>query len=185
MVVASTKASTPITVHEYMLRDEDEVRAELIDGEIVVSPEPTPFHQQISARLIGVLQEEARKRQIGSWFPPINLVLSPHKLFQPDLSFFTADNKPELTEPMVNALPSIVIEILSPSTRARDLITKRALYADFGVGEYWIVDPDSESISINLRDEQGIYVEATMESDRVQIGIFAGTLIDRGWIFEH
>jgi Uma2 family endonuclease len=183
-MVASTKSPIPITVPEYMLRGEDRERAELIDGEIVLSPEPTPFHQQISARLIGVLQDEARKRQIGSWFPPINLVLSPYKLFHPDLSFFTVDNKPDLTEPMVNALPSIVVEILSPSTRARDLITKRALYADFGVSEYWIVDPESESISINLRDEQGIYVEAAMESDRVQIGIFVGMRIDHAWIFE-
>lgn len=183
-MVASTKLPMPITVLEYMLRGEDEPRAELIDGEIAVSPEPMPFHQQISARLIGVLQDEARKRQMGTWFPPVNLVLSPYKLFQPDLSFFTAENKPDLAAPMVNTLPSIVIEILSPSTRTRDLITKRALYADFGVGEYWIVDPDGESISILLRDEQGIYVEATMESDRVQIGIFAGTLIDRAWIFE-
>lgn len=183
-MVASAKTTLPITVEEFKLRGLDEPRAELIDGEIVASPEPTPFHQQISARLIGALQDEARKRQLGSWFPPINLVLSPYKLFQPDLSFFTVDNKPDLTEPMVNALPSIVIEILSPSTKARDLITKRALYADFGVSEYWIVDPDSESISINLRDEQGIYVEAPMESDRVQIGIFAGTLLDRVWIFE-
>jgi len=183
-MVASAKPIRPLTVDEFMLRGPDEPRAELIDGELVVSPEATPLHQQIEARLIGILQNEARRRQNGRWLPPINLVLSPFKLLQPDLSFFTNEETPDLTDPMVTRVPSIVVEILSPSTRARDLVTKRALYADYGIEEYWIVDSEQSSIAILLRDESGVYAEAVMGSDRIRIGIFAGTLLDREWIFE-
>jgi|SRR6478752_8596318 Uma2 family endonuclease len=174
--------SRMMTAYEYELLPETDKPTELIDGELIVSAEPTPRHQLISGRIQRALGNEAESRNLGEWFPPLNLWISPYNIFAPDLLFFTVDQLPNLDKPTVMEMPHIVVEIHSPSTRALDLIRKRSGYADRGIAEYWIVDPVARTLFVNIRDERGIYVDVSMISDKIPAGIFEGSRLELAWV---
>jgi Uma2 family endonuclease len=172
-----------MTAYEYELLPETDATTELIDGELIESAEPTPRHQLISGRIQRALGNEAESRNLGEWFPPLNLWISPYNIFAPDLLFFTVDHLPDLDKPTVMEMPHIVVEIHSPSTRTLDLIRKRSGYADRGISEYWIIDPLASTLVVNIRDERGIYIDVPMFSHRIPAGIFEGSLLDLPWVF--
>lgn len=109
--------SRMMTAYEYELLPETDATTELIDGELIESAEPTPRHQLISGRIQRALGNEAESRNLGEWFPPLNLWISPYNIFAPDLLFFTFDHLPDLDKPAVMEMPHIMAEIHSPSTR--------------------------------------------------------------------
>jgi Uma2 family endonuclease len=174
--------SQMMTAFEYELLPETGEPTELIDGELMVSAEPTPRHQLIAGRIQRALGNEAESRNLGEWFPPLNLWISPYNIFAPDLLFFTVDQLPDLDKPTVMETPLIVVEIHSPSTRALDLIRKRSRYADRGIAEYWVVDPVARTLIVNIRDERGIYVDVEMISNKIPSGIFEGSRLDLEWV---
>src|SRR4051812_39595293 len=133
--------SQMMTAFEYELLPETGEPTELIDGELIVSPEPTPRHQLIASRLQRALGNEAEARNLGEWFQPLNLWISPYNVFSPDLLFFDADRMPELDQASVTEIPQIGLEIISPTSRTHDQIRKRSGYADRRIPEYWIIDP--------------------------------------------
>lgn len=118
-------------------------RWELLDGELEVNPASVPRHQTISRRLqyelMGALEESGLAQIFNA---PIDLILSKHDVFQPDLVIVSAASAPLVTGRGIEGVPEIVVEILSPSTRHWDERVKRAAYERFRIPEYWIVDPD-------------------------------------------
>lgn len=124
-------------------------RHELIDGELVVTPSPTPNHQIISVNIEYALLLHIRERGLGMMLhAPADIRLTPDNVLIPDI-IFIAQNRLHIIGPKtIDAAPDLVVEILSPGTRRRDLDTKRSLYARFGVQEYWIVDPDARSVTV-------------------------------------
>jgi Uma2 family endonuclease len=174
--------SRMMTAFEYELLPETGEPTELIDGELMVSAESTPRHQLIAGRIQRALGNEAESRNLGEWFPPLNLWISPYNIFAPDLLFFTVDQLPDLDKPTVMETPLIVVEIHSPSTRALDLIRKRSRYADRGITEYWVVDPVARTLIVDIRDERGIYVGIAMIGNKIPAGIFEGSRLDLEWV---
>ncbi len=141
----------------------NEVRAEVLDGELLMSPSPFRKHQEISWKIefaIGKWVEENRRGKIYN--APFDVVLSQYDIVQPDLLYISYERKSILTEANVQGAPDLVIEILSSGDKKRDTVKKKAIYEKYGVKEYWIVDPDSETISVfilegNNFQEKGIY----------------------------
>jgi len=172
-----------MTAYEYELLPETDARTELIDGELIVSAEPIPLHQQIAHRLQRALGDEAEARELGEWSPPLSLWISPYNVYAPDLLFFVTDQLPDRYKPLVTEVPQIVLEILSPSTRATDLIRKRSGYADRGISEYWIIDPIGKTLIVNIRDERGVYIEVPMLGTAIPAGLFEGSPLDLPWVF--
>lgn len=174
-----------ITADEFetQLADDPDLRAELIDGMVIVSPEPTFLHQFIAPRLTETLQPIANARRLGYWFSSINLRLSEFNLFHPDLAFYRFEQKPILENSTSTRLPEIVVEILSPSTRSRDLRQKRVRYAEARIPEYWIVDQDRKTIVINTFEESKDYIGHDVHLGRIPVGLFAGVELDMAWIF--
>ncbi|MCU1602762.1 MAG: hypothetical protein JWO22_3471 [Frankiales bacterium] len=84
---------------------------------------------------------------------------------QPDLLVVRREDVGELR---LEGTPLLVVEILSPSTRAKDLVLKRALYADSGVPSYWVLDPESATALV-LELEDGEYVERTRSAGEVTV----------------
>jgi Uma2 family endonuclease len=80
--------------------------------------------------------------------PQTGIHFSSDTLLIPDIIFVAQDRLHILGEKAIEAAPNLVVEILSPGTRRRDLTIKRNLYARFGVQEYWIVDPDAETVTV-------------------------------------
>jgi Uma2 family endonuclease len=91
-----------------------------------------------------------REQKVGRVFTaPFDVILSNFDVVEPDLLFLTNQRLSEVaTAPWVKGAPSLVVEIGSPATRKRDATIKRRLYERSGVDEYWIVDPELDSIDV-------------------------------------
>ena len=126
-------------------------RHEILDGVLVVTPSPIPLHQGASGELFYVFQTFVRPRRLGRVFAaPIDVVFAPSQVAIPDLVFVSRARLHIIGPSSIEAAPDIVVEVLSPSTRSRDLGKKKALYARFGVREYWIVDPVARTIAVHV-----------------------------------
>jgi Uma2 family endonuclease len=141
----------------------DGKRYEVLDGELYVTPAPSPLHQRLSKRLQRRLEDYFEVRGLGEVFnAPIDVVLAQHDIVEPDLVIVAEPG--QISSRAIEGVPLLVVEILSPSTRAQDRGIKMRRYADLGVPHYWIVDPDTETIECRRR-EDGVYrlvVEATV-----------------------
>jgi Uma2 family endonuclease len=130
--------------------DQSGKRYEIIDGELIVTPSPVPRHQLLAVRLtlrFGSFVEAHRLGQI--WGDRVDIKLGEGEaLVIPDLSFIRRDRLGIVGPTAIDGVPDLVLEILSPSTRHRDLGEKMALYARYGVTEYWVVDPEARSVRV-------------------------------------
>ncbi|HEX5138211.1 MAG TPA: Uma2 family endonuclease [Planctomycetota bacterium] len=127
----------------------EHVKAELIDGEIFVTPAPSDWHETVLARLAILLRDhlagQAADRLRGSRTEVIAWVGGEENVLQPDAVVFPEGTRP--TGPGWKApTPAWVAEVLSPSTAKRDRDVKVRLYAAAGVREAWLVDPDTETV---------------------------------------
>src|SRR5262245_12396591 len=124
---------------------DDVRRYELIDGSLVASSSPRPLHQRVSKRLQRQLEDYFEDRGLGEVFTaPVDVVLTYHDVVVPDLVVVTTPA--QVTERAIEGAPTVVVEILSPSTGERDRSMKAGRYATLGVLHYWIVDPIDEAI---------------------------------------
>lgn len=131
---------------------EDRQRHELLDGAHVVSPCPTFHHQCISIRLCARLQIFVETSGLGHVVAaPFDVILSEHDVVEPDVLFVAADRTAIIMESCVQGAPDLVVEVLSPSTRRRDLGAKLARYEKFGVPEYWVFEPDDSTVRVLRR----------------------------------
>ncbi len=130
--------------------------AELWDGELIMSPSPSFFHQEIVVRFHDALRKWVSEHRLGrTGLAPLDMILSSRRVVQPDVFFVSHQRKGILTDRLHGA-PDLVVEVLSPDSRRRDRIDKRDLYEQHGVTEYWLVDPEARSVEV-LFLEQGEY----------------------------
>jgi len=179
------------TYSDLVALPDDQLRHELIDGEHFVSPSPTTTHQEISKRLFLALHAHAERHRLGEvLYAPLDVKLSPWTVLVPDLVFFTAARYADVVnEKHATAAPDLVVEILSPGTRRRDLGRKREVYDREGVREYWIVDPDARSITAlrrpapdaGLTDMRALTLEA---DDILESPLFPGLRIALSGVFK-
>lgn len=143
-----------LSYEDLLALPDDGLRHELIDGEHFVTPAPRSAHQLISGNLYQTLRNHLRdtaERPAGVvLYAPFDVVFTPHDVVEPDLVYFTAERfRQVVTDLNAQGPPNLAIEIMSPSTRRRDEVLKRRLYERMGVGEYWIVDPESAEIKVH------------------------------------
>lgn len=151
----SRASHVKFTYEDYLLFPDDGKRHELIEGDHYVTPAPKTKHQRISANLLERLHHHIKKNRLGQLFAaPTDVVLSALDVVQPDLVFIGAARASIITEANINGSPDLVIEILSETTRKTDEIIKRKLYERYGVKEYWIVDPELETVKVYRLIEQ-------------------------------
>jgi Uma2 family endonuclease len=138
-----------LTYEDYLELPEDGNRHELIDGDHVMTPSPGTLHQRVSMNLSLLIGGFLGRHAVGTLLAaPIDVVLSELDVVQPDLVFVAAARSEIITQQHIAGAPDLVVEILSSTTRRRDEVTKRKLYARFGVREYWVVDPELERIRV-------------------------------------
>ncbi|MCA9238314.1 MAG: Uma2 family endonuclease [Planctomycetales bacterium] len=118
---------------------------ELIRGRLVMSPSPRPSHQMISMLLSRWLLGIAEQSGGFALAAPADVQFADHTILQPDLLYITKERR-AIVRKCIEGAPDLVIEILSDSGARRDRVDKQQLYAEFGVPEYWIVDPREQQI---------------------------------------
>jgi Uma2 family endonuclease len=140
---------------------DDGKRREIIDGEIYVTPSPINYHQKILLNLTGAFWKFLEDHPLGELrFAPLDVILSDHNVLEPDLLLVLNEHRGILQD-WVRGAPDLVVEILSPTTEARDRGIKMKAYARFGVAGYWIVDPAAQVIEVYRLTAEGFHLAAT------------------------
>jgi Uma2 family endonuclease len=136
---------------------EDGKRHEIIDGEHFVMSAPGFRHQAVLGRLfLAIGNHLAARPSLGqALLGPFDIVFTLFDVVEPDLLFIAADQRGILNDKNASGAPALVVEILSTSIRRHDERTKRQLYERGGVREYWIIDPDRESVAVHRRTDGG------------------------------
>ncbi len=146
--------SSKFTYEDFLNFPDDGRRHEIIDGEHYVTPSPNTSHQTIVGNLHAAIRRYLDSRVIGAVFlAPFDVLFSNINIVEPDLLYVSRERQGVVTHAHVKGAPDLVVEVLSPGTRKVDEITKRKLYEQFDVQEYWIIDPELESIKIYRRTE--------------------------------
>jgi len=154
MATPTVRRPPPFTYEDYCRIPEDGKCHELIEGEFFVSPAPFIQHQSVSANLLRALLQAIHKPGLARVFhPPTDLILARTTVVQPDLIVVGQARESFITKRAVEGPPDVVVEILSPSSLDRDQYIKRKLYEKFQILEYWVVDPEQESITVYRLDE--------------------------------
>lgn len=161
--MVTAQPTTKLTYADYCLTPDDE-RYELVDGELIMVPAPGESHQIVAMELGALLHVFVKARGLGRVFSaPYDVVLSDTDIVQPDLLFVSNERTHIRTPTNIRGAPDLVVEILSPSTASRDWREKRDLYAEYGVREYWLVDPDTRTVTVLLLND-GVFVEVARYS---------------------
>lgn len=133
-------------------------RLEFINGVIMMSPSPSIPHQRISGNLFFELRKYLTDKSCDVFSAPTDILLikdNEKNLVIPDLSVICDKNG--FTNNKYIGVPSLMIEILSPSNQSHDLIVKLDMYMRYGVKEYWIINPMKKSLTIFALDDTGGY----------------------------
>ena len=146
----------------------DDRRYEVIDGELYLTPAPTPYHQIVKGRIERLLQDHVEEAKLGMVLDaPCDVVLSQFDVLQPDIFFISTGRLAVIGEKYISDAPDLVVEVLSPGTRKRDRFIKSKRYARFGVREMWIADPQKKTIEVFVNAEGGFRREALHAGDEV------------------
>lgn len=129
---------------------EDGKRYEAIGGDLYVTPAPSFRHQRISGKLFNALSRLLEEPGLGFVIAaPIGVEFpDTDEGVQPDIIFVSKARSGILVEAGIRGAPDLVVEILSPRTAERDRTIKQKLYRREGVAQYWVADPDAESVEV-------------------------------------
>ena len=150
----ATRLNRKLGYEDFAQLPDDGKRYEVLDGELCVTPSPSPVHQRLSKRLQRRLEDYFEARGLGEVFDaPLDVILARHDIVEPDL--IIVGNPAQISARGIEGAPLLMVEILSPSTRSRDRGVKMRRYAELGVAHYWIVDPDAATIEcLRLHEHQ-------------------------------
>lgn len=159
--------------------------AQLIDGEIIMSPAPNVLHQRIVTRLSAALNRFVETHELGLVLvSPVDVRFSESEAYQPDVVFVARDRLHLLTEQEVDGAPDLVVEVLSPSTGYYDLTKKRRVYEQSGVKEYWIVDPGERTVEVLANGDEGFRTAVRrVEQGTVDSQLLEGFVVDVAPLF--
>jgi Uma2 family endonuclease len=172
---------------------DESVRYEVMDGEALMLAAPDRVHQNISMALSNQLYDFLKGKTCKVYAAPFAVRLNPaadlsdDTVFEPDIVVVCDPSK--LDKRGCNGPPDLVIEILSPSTARYDRIVKLRRYQQAGVREYWIVDPETNSVQVflfepKLPGKAGGYTGATYdETDTAPVTVLPGCEIDLKAVF--
>ena len=174
----------------------DDVRRELIDGFIKMMAGTNRNHGKVVKNITWYLESAVRqhKGNCEVYFAPIDVLLPKngetendkiYDVVQPDIFVVCGGWKGDINAFL--GAPDMIVEILSPSNRKKDIIEKFYLYQRAGVREYWIADPKIKSVTVYIMQENGEYDdgEVYQVGEKIPVHIFDGHLIDANDIFDY
>jgi Uma2 family endonuclease len=151
----------PAGLGPYRLEDydalPDQPRCELLFERLYLSASPTPWHQMVALYLWQHLESIAKGSGGFASSAPLDVVLADHSVVQPDVIYISAERLEVLLRKRIEGAPDLLVEVLSPGSGRRDRGEKLSLYAQTGIREYWIVDPEMRQIEF-LVNEAGRFM---------------------------
>jgi Uma2 family endonuclease len=144
---------------------DDGRRYEIIEGELYEMPAASLIHATILINLLKLLLPPVGVLHARIFTAPVDVFFQGADPVQPDIVVVLAEWQGVARIRGLEGAPHLVIEILSPSNRGHDLLTKRALYARAGVREYWIVDPVNQTIELLTLDRDAFHAAQLASAD--------------------
>lgn len=177
------------TYEEFLKVTKDIERVEFIDGEIILQAPPTLQHQNIVGNLFFEFKQYFKNKTCKPFIAPFDIILEKKneetKRVQPDV--FVLCNNFDISKNEFNGVPTLIVEVVSPSNASDDYIKKLNLYMKFGVPEYWIVSSKNKNIHVFVFDEvTQSYNEPILylKDDIVASTIFSGLNVELKNIFD-
>ena len=181
---ATQPASGAWTYDDLLALPDDGRRWEIIEGVLHEMPGPSWMHQLLVAGLLRFwfgIADSVGATVVGS---PVDVFFPGASPVQPDILLLLPSNPATVSKRGLEGAPDLVVEILSPSTRGHDALTKRALYARAGVREYWLVDPDSRTVEVlRLVDDAFHLAQRAGERDTAASLLLPGAALDVAALF--
>lgn len=166
------KKQGEFTLDDYYAMPED-TRVELIDGVLYEMLAPTTIHQDFGFQIAHRLQEHIKKNMGKCWVAvaPVDVQLDcdNRTMVEPDVIVLC--NRDKIIRRCVYGAPDFIVEVLSPSTKKKDLTIKLKKYTEAGVKEYWLVDPDAKRVMV-YRFEEDVVLNIYGFDSKVPVGIF-------------
>jgi Uma2 family endonuclease len=156
----TTKIAPLLTTDDLIALPEDGNTYELIEGELIVSGMPSLTHQLTISNLLFLLRSYLEQNPVGIVVVTPGVILDRHNSVIPDLVFLTNEQLGRVgSESHIRFAPALAVEVVSPG---RDRVKKLRLYDKFGVGEYWVADPEARTLEIYRRAEGALALAATL-----------------------
>jgi Uma2 family endonuclease len=152
---------TRMTAAEFLDLPESMQKTELIDGEIIMTPAPELFHQELVGQTYILLRQLGKNGK--AYLSPTDVYLDDTHVVQPDVLWVAENGACVSVEgKYLRGAPDLVVEVFSPGSIRYDKITKFKLYEQFGVREYWMIHPSEQYIEVYVLDvnrfvQQGVY----------------------------
>jgi Uma2 family endonuclease len=170
----TTKAPGTWTYEDLFSLPDDGRRYEIIAGELSEMPSPSWAHATVIANLIAMLIPIVTKLG-GRWrTAPLDVFFPGADPVQPDIVVLLPRWQGTLARRGIEGSPDLLIEVLSPSNRVHDLLTKRALYGLGGVREYWLVDPEARTVEVAVLDRDALHTAQTASGEDVVVSPLLG-----------
>ncbi|HLM68278.1 MAG TPA: Uma2 family endonuclease [Longimicrobium sp.] len=160
-------------------------RAEWVDGEIVYGAPQTDRHLLISGFLFKVLSGYVERKELGGLVAQAGFQVKLGRSGrEPDVFYLAPDHMDRFRRTFVDGPVDLAVEVISPESRVRDRGDKFREYAQGGVREYWIIDPDAETIEVYRLSRSNAYELVPLgDPPRVTSQVIPGLWIDPAWLW--
>ena len=177
--------SAVMTEEEFEAWCDEDVKAEYVDGEVIVHSPVSTRHSDavwfIGYLLKTIVQQHDLGRVLG---PEVQVRLRPGLRRVSDL-LFVAKARADMIQPtLIEGAPDLIVEIVSPDSVERDWREKYLEYQTAGVGEYWVVDLEYQRMAVYWLDEQGRYQAAPVEEGVYRSQVLPGFWLQAEWLWQ-
>jgi Uma2 family endonuclease len=158
---------------------ETNLPVELWDGELIMAPAPFYFHQYIVLYVASNLRSWVKSHDLGIVLAaPMDMVLTPHNVTQPDVLFIATERR-HIIKDAIHGPVDLAMEVISTGSRRRDRIDKKDLYEQHGIKEYWVIDPEAQTVEVYFLDGQQYHLLArTRSGEKACSKLLEGFCID-------
>ncbi len=172
--MALTKPAGAWTYDDLFSLPDDGKRYEIIEGELYEMPPPNAYHAVTLINLLFLLGPAVQASGGRIFTAPFDVFFPGANPVQPDIVVTLRGVRGRFRRRGYEGAPDLVVEVLSPTNRVHDLLTKRALFARAGVREYWIVDPEHRTVEILVLDRDAMHAAQTASGDDVAVSPLLG-----------
>jgi Uma2 family endonuclease len=164
----TTNIAPLLTTDDLIALPDDGKTYELIEGELIVSSAPTLTHQFVIGNLFLCVSEYLANNPVGRVVMTPGVIFDRHNSVIPDLVFLTNEQLGQVgAESHIKLAPALAVEVVSPGREnaRRDRVKKLRVYGKFGVGEYWVADPEARTLEIYRPADGVLALAATVGGD--------------------
>jgi Uma2 family endonuclease len=175
-----------ITEEEFVDWYDEDVKAEFIDGEVLLHSPVSIDHDNVGTFLTTLLNLLINKNNLGKLCGSsrIQTLLRPGLRREPDLMFIAKDRLSIMRKNHIEGAPDLAVEIVSPDSLTRDWREKYYEYERAGVKEYWVIDPEAKRMDMYRLDEHGNYELIPLEKGKLHSRILPGFWVKPEWFWQ-